>query len=132
MKIDPKDLPPMAQDIAERIGLDAALTLIAKKGGCYLKVPLKARQDGPISKLIGYKAARDLSFHFGGEKLELPRAAAAIKKASRADVFRAIAEGKISKNKAAKILELSVRHVRELANRHGRDTRQHDLFNGDD
>jgi len=67
-------LPDELRQIAEEIGVDAALKLVSARGGVCLYVPMVMTPDHPIARLIGMEAARKLSKRYQGERIEIPRA----------------------------------------------------------
>jgi hypothetical protein len=67
-------LPDELRQIAEIIGVDAALKLVIARGGTSLYVPIEMTADHAIAGLIGMEAGRALSKIYQGEKIEIPRA----------------------------------------------------------
>jgi len=64
----------MLAEIRRVIGLEATDSLLARFGGCHLRVPKKAREGHPIERVVGMTASARLSAHFGGEILNVPSA----------------------------------------------------------
>ncbi|MFQ5533454.1 MAG: Mor transcription activator family protein [Sphingomonadales bacterium] len=128
MSVSYEDLPELARDMADRLGLEATLALVLVFGGTYLRVPKRANPDGAIAAAVGIDAASRLSHHFGGERLEMPRAAAALTRHERASILAQVSAGAITVGGAARQLNLTTRWVRELVNRPRRDDRQQDMF----
>lgn len=67
-------LPDELRQIAQEIGVDAALKLVVARGGVGLYVPMAMTPDHPIARLIGMEAAGKLSKRYQGERIEIPRA----------------------------------------------------------
>lgn len=65
-------LPPKLGEIAEVIGLDAALKLSAAWPGVRVFVPKQMPADHPIAVALGVKPARALSKTYGGESITPP------------------------------------------------------------
>lgn len=73
---DIQDLPTLLRQIAEVCGLGVALTLAAEYGSSHgLYVPRTPRIDHPLAQLVGWEAMQALCHHWGGERLQVPRAA---------------------------------------------------------
>ena len=70
--IDPDLLPASVRDMAEVIGLDAALGVVQHYGGTRLWLPLVLSEDHPLVQTIGLAAARSLSEHYRLESLTIP------------------------------------------------------------
>jgi len=109
--------------LVEIIGSKAAIELAEQVGGIPLYIPKQARHGQKIVKMIGMAAAQTLSEQWGGNRIEVPMA----KAARRADILTAVVEGRLNKIQAARMLGLSLRHVRALVNSR-LDTRQGSLF----
>lgn len=76
------NLPESVRDIVELVGLPAALALVKTYGGIYLKVPVGRREGQTRARLIeimGHDAAKKFIAHHGGERLGIPRCAAALR-----------------------------------------------------
>lgn len=56
------------------IGAEATDSLLARFGGCHLRIPLRAREGHPITVAVGMTASARLSAHFGDEILNVPSA----------------------------------------------------------
>ena len=65
-------LPPKLIEIAQVIGLDAALKLSAAWPGIRLTVPKDIRADHPIALHLGIEAAGKLASIYGGDTLVPP------------------------------------------------------------
>ncbi len=70
-------LPPKLVEIAEVIGLDAAMRLSAANPGIRIHVPKHAPEIHAITAAIGIEAARQLCEVYGGSDLMVPKAHAA-------------------------------------------------------
>ena len=74
--IDLALLPGALREIAELIGLPAALTLSRVYGGRRLYVPRRYDPEHPLVKLLGHQAAIRLIDNYGGlEHFDVPMAA---------------------------------------------------------
>ena len=71
--VDPKLLPPQMRAFIKIIGLPDTITLLNKKGGTVLRVPIEARGT-KLEQIIGYDSAHNLCQHFGGKVIDLPKA----------------------------------------------------------
>lgn len=68
------DLPARFRDVAELISLPSALKLVREYGGRSVYVPLPARiEDHHLAGLLGGRPAEQLSRHYGGGELAVPR-----------------------------------------------------------
>lgn len=67
-------LPDELRQIAEEIGVDAALKLVGAWGGVCLYIPKVMAPDHALARLIGMAAAGKLSKLYQGERIEIPRA----------------------------------------------------------
>lgn len=79
-EIDIEDLPAQAREIADLVGLGATTALVASYGGVRLYVPKTIVPDHPLVHLIGSAAAQQLAQRYGGDHLELPRCADALRR----------------------------------------------------
>jgi len=66
------DLPPAYADVAEVIGLPAALTLVNLRGGSKLLVPVRERAEHPVAKALGPAAWAALRHACGGSRIDVP------------------------------------------------------------
>lgn len=69
-------LPPLLNEIADVIGVEATLVLCKKRGGARLSIPAKAKDDHWLVDAIGREATDKLCEHFrsgyGGTTIDLP------------------------------------------------------------
>ena len=69
-------LPPLLNEIADVIGVDAALALADARGGSRVSIPAKANDKHWLVKTLGREAADKLCDHFragyGGSQFDLP------------------------------------------------------------
>ena len=117
------DLPASLQDVAETLGLRVAVALIEHFGGLEIKPPSRPRPDHPIIKALGAEDGNALFAFLGGGSMYVPHNRTT---SARADILKLEAEGK-NRAEIARILGISQRHVRRMANRRG-DPRQIDIF----
>ena len=112
------------QEIADVIGDRAALRLAELYGGqerCY--VPHKPQPESPWARAIGWEAFRRLCEIYGGERIDIPRNAAAQSVKSR--ILRLKGAG-LAHRDIARELGCTERYVRMIVN--AGDDRQTDLF----
>jgi Mor family transcriptional regulator len=82
IEIEARYLPPILQEIAELIGLQATLVLVKSYGGTRLYVPKRFDSDHPIVKLIGHEQAARFFEKFGGQdQFDFPKGEIAVKAA---------------------------------------------------
>jgi Mor family transcriptional regulator len=117
------DLPASLVDVAETLGLRVAVALIEHFGGLEIKLPAHPRPDHPIIKALGDEDGNALCAFLGGGSMYVPHGRTS---SARADILRLEAEGK-DRAEIARILGISQRHVRRMANRRD-DPRQASLF----
>jgi hypothetical protein len=58
------DLPPVLVEIAEVVGIDAALAIAAVQGGQYARIGSRLSDDNWLVQAIGREKAEQLSFHY--------------------------------------------------------------------
>ncbi|MCL7422527.1 MAG: hypothetical protein M8364_16675 [Methylobacter sp.] len=80
-------LPASLLLIAEYCGETTMWAIWSEYGGGHLSVPERATPEHSLSQLLGYAAARKFCQAFGGELLNIPKAAAA-KRAVRNECIR--------------------------------------------
>lgn len=71
-----KHLTMRAKELANVIGLEAALILIDKFGGTAIWIPKNAKPDHSHSLLIGFEAFQKLTRYYGDTSLEIDLCAA--------------------------------------------------------
>lgn len=116
-------LPHSLIDIAETLGLPLALRLMAAFGGQELRIPKEPVPGHPILKALGETDGRALCQYLADEKIYVPHGRPA--RNARAAVLELERKGR-SRREIARLLGLSQRHVRRMANRGDPD--QPDLF----
>ena len=112
------------QELAEAIGVPAALRLAEVYGGqegCY--IPRKPRETHPWADAIGWEAFVALCAAFGGERIDIPRNAAA--QSQKARILDLKRQGLPHRQIAAR-LSCTERYVRMVI--HAGDPRQASLF----
>ncbi len=77
--IYPADLPPLAREIADLIGLPLCLRLITKHGGQHLYFTRDAKPNNWLTICIGPNAATKLCLRFRSTWQHLPRCAKALR-----------------------------------------------------
>ena len=122
-------LPDGARELADAVGLPAALTLIEHYGGTRLYVPQSMPADHELVRLLGEEAAQALSDRFGGDNPDIPRCYRAMQGALYRDIVRAYANGASARD-LARQNRCTERWVYYLVARHRaeQDSRQAPLF----
>ena len=110
------ELPQSLVEMAEIIGLEAVLTLVELRGGITLCVPVRAREDHWLVPHIGIDALRHLTEHYGGEEIEIPRCAAAVRAEMDAELLAKWRAG-ISQSRLARMYRITERAVRKKIRR---------------
>ncbi len=110
-------LPASAQAMAALIGDELTLRLIAACGGCSLSVPLfadKGRGRKAAARLageVGEELAARLLYFYAGERLYIPRCAAALDALRAVEIHRAVAAAlQAGRGKVATVAELARAH----------------------
>ena len=117
------DLPVSLVDIAETLGLRVAVKLMQHYGGLDVKFPANPRPEHPVIKTLGETDGYALCRFLSGDGMYVPHNRTS---SARADVLKLQAQGK-ERAEIARILGISERHVRRMANRRD-DPRQSRLF----
>lgn len=76
--VDIAELPESVQDLIEVVGLSAAEVIVRERGGIRLCIPMKAKANHWMAKLIGLDKMVKLVRVYQGEEIDIPRCAAAI------------------------------------------------------
>lgn len=108
-----KDLPNSLQDIAETLGLNVALKVIEHFGGQEIKFPVRVRDDHEVCQALGKEDAAALCQFLGGSLIYVPHMRA--RRSIRLDVL-ALEDAGRERREIARILGVSQRHVRRMAN----------------
>ncbi|MDB4352274.1 hypothetical protein OAA60_02470 [Porticoccaceae bacterium] len=127
-QINPHSLPPLLQELADLIGLPAALKLAGAYPGVPVYIPSKPHQGHHLSTIVGYDNLKRLSEVYGQSHLKMPNMT--IRKMKHQIVQDLRAEGK-SIREAALATGFTTRRVEQLcASDKGAktNTRQTDLF----
>jgi len=118
-------LPSSLIDLAETLGLAVALKLIQAFGGQELKFPRFPGPDHHVIKALGETDGRAVCEYLGGAMIYVPHGRAS---ANRRAVPELAGKGH-SRGQIARLLGISQRHVRRIANETPRqDPDQPDLF----
>jgi len=118
----PSRLPESLIDLAETLGVRVALVLISEFGGRELRIPKNPGPDHPIIKALGETDGRAVCHFMGDQFVYIPHGRAGARRQSVQDLST---KGR-TRGEIARLLGLSERHVRRLAN--VPDKRQPDLF----
>ncbi len=121
---DPSALPASMIEVAEVLGMRVAIALIRNFGGQEVKFPRRPRPDHPVILALGETDGNALCDYLGGQMIYVPHARPP--RSVRKDVLRMAGEG-MDRGTIARMLGISQRHVRRMANRRA-DKRQTDLF----
>lgn len=120
-------LPLGMQEIADAIGVPAALALIQAFGGVGLYVPKRFDPEHGLCALIGPAALIKLIEIRGGEAVEIPRALASARAERDACMRRDRSMG-ASQRELALRYQMTERHVRNRLQREEEDDNQIGLF----
>jgi Mor family transcriptional regulator len=112
-QIDPSLLPETLREIAEVVGLPAAVRLVEWRGGVRVYVPARVTERHPLARVLGVRAAAALCARYPGAELCIPRAEAALRAVRDADIRRRYSGGE---GAPALALEygLSLRQIRSI------------------
>ena len=89
----------LAAELAEVIGEDAALALLARRGGTEVYVPAEPAGSA-LEELVGAEAAEAMADHWGVAKLELPCAHLRGQRGRRARGVRLLMAGRSTREVA--------------------------------
>jgi len=119
-------LPASLVDVAETLGLSVALKLIQAFGGQDLKFPRRPGPDHPVIKALGETDGYAVCKYLAGSMIYVPHGRAGARRRAVAD----LSEKGHSRGRIARLLGISQRHVRRLANDDvpTTDSRQPGLF----
>lgn len=109
-------LPKSMRELVELIGLEATLVLVDKWGGAYIDVPVHAKPNTAIGRLLGIDVLKKLVAVHGGTRMELPRCIAALNSIREASIIKDLQAGK-SKKQLAMQYGYTVRGIRKLVRR---------------
>ncbi|MCA1492721.1 helix-turn-helix domain-containing protein [Ensifer sp. NBAIM29] len=119
-------LPVSLQDVAETLGLPIALKVIEHFGGTEIKFPKSPASDHPVLQALGKEDGIALCSFLSGGFIYVPHMRG--RKSIRAEVLALQESGK-ERREIARLLGVSQRHVRRMANKPA--TNQLDLFAND-
>lgn len=88
------ELPEGLREIAELVGLDAALKLTAAHGGVRIFIPLKCPPEHAIAATVGDYVAARLSNAYGGTYLYVPGVSSILRRRRDAAIVQAYDKGK--------------------------------------
>lgn len=106
-------LPPLLQEIADVVGIAAAIKLAEAKGGQRIFVPDTIEDGHWLAELIGLDLARQLSFyltHDGGTHIDLPKGDR-LRRAKRNDMIAEMLADGHSANYVASRFDLTRREI---------------------
>jgi len=115
LAIHTTDLPPALREIADAVGLEAALRLIECWGGVriYLPGPDRLTDDHILARGLGRPAAEQLCRHFGAGAYTVPRGLEALRAARDRAMRAEHADGRSARDLAL-AYRLSERRVWEI------------------
>lgn len=111
-------LTPELQRLADTVGLEAVLLLLAARGGTNVYIPHRSKSDTELCRLVGEEAAARFSDTMPGTYLKLP--------ACKQALVMYWTEKGLSRMEVARELRLDQRSVHRILAE--LDTRQIDLF----
>lgn len=112
-------LPQSIKDIADLLGLAAALALVKRYGGTYLKVPVGLKDGkvkGDLIALLGEEKALVFIRHYAGERVAIARCESSLRNA-RAIAIIAKYDSGVSAAKLAIEYGMTERNVRNILKR---------------
>lgn len=80
-------LPPLVRDIADLVGLDAALAIVDHWGGVRWHVPVSVETAHELVDIIGDDAADTFIRVYSGERIDVPRCLQAMIETRRAMLY---------------------------------------------
>ena len=92
------------------LGRERALALVRELGGTEIYVPRSVPLHHRLTAILGATGAECLAEHYGGERIEVPKARDHL----RADIISAVLQGELTRRRAALLLDLTERQVRRL------------------
>ncbi len=66
-------LPESIKELADIIGVNKALSIVALRGGTKLSIPDQAKETHWLVDVIGYESFNDLCYHYSGCEIEIPK-----------------------------------------------------------
>ena len=128
-QINPQTLPPVLQELADLIGLAAALKLAAAYPGVPAYIPSKPHPGHHLSSIVGYENLKRLAEVYGQSHLKMPNLT--LRKIKHQIVKDLRSEGK-SIREAALATGFTTRRVEQLCasdkDAEARNHKQKDLF----
>ena len=118
-------LPSSIQDIADVLGMTVALKLVYHFGGLELSIPKYPADDHPVMVALGKDDGKALCSLISGGIFYVPHMK--VRKSVRRDVLSLQNNGK-NRREIARLLGISQRHVRRMANKKSINNYQTDLF----
>lgn len=85
-------LPPLARELVDVLGIDAALALLARFRGQCIYVPAEPGPEHPVTRCLGPEAAAKLGAWVGGDFLPLPTCDRAVRRLRDAGIVAACRE----------------------------------------
>jgi hypothetical protein len=112
-------LPQSVRDIADLLGLAAALLLVKRYGGTYLKVPV-GQQDGKVKgdliALLGEEKALIFIRHYAGERVAIARCESSFRNTRAIEIITKYGSG-TSAAKLALEYGMTERNIRNILKR---------------
>lgn len=127
MNLTLEQLPSLAQELADAIGLPATLRLVDALGGTRIYVPEHAGPDHLLTRAIGQADADRLCDVFAHDTLELPKCLDGIRAVRNGEIRDQRADG-WDVNRIALYHGLTVRQVYSILADASVDDSQQDLF----
>jgi len=113
-----KHLTIRAKELANVIGLEAALILVEKHGRTAIWVPKKAKEDHKFALLLGLEAFKKLCYYYGDTALEIDRCVAVMREARYQQI---IADSEnLSNRELARKYVTTERHIRTILSKAGK------------
>ncbi len=101
--VPPELLPPMARDVVQACGAEAAAKLLMWQPGARLCVPKVAEREHVLAEVMGWPGYKGLVARYGDQRIALPRCEKLFRALRNAALVRAYGQG-------ATVNELAVRY----------------------
>lgn len=126
--IDASILPPSLQELVLILELPPTLRLVEHVGGTGVFVPTteRCKPEHQLARIVGFAALLKLAEARGGEYIEIPRAASALR-AVRDNQIKALYPSK-SQRELALLFGLTERQIRNILGDQVADEKQQELF----
>jgi len=124
-----KLLPKRTAELADVIGLAAALKLVERHGGRHIWVPKNASANHWLTELVGMEALEKICAYYGYSQLEIDRCAALVRAIKNQTILAEFNAG-LTNGQLALKYNTSERNIRLIKNKTGqtKPIANYDLF----